>query len=69
MFNRCVEKSVVGDITVIFFRNLSEISRALYVFGCHLRSDQSTYVTDQFEIPPGSSILKEEEKVRTSTGD
>lgn len=61
IFMCCAERNVVA-VTVMFFKNLSETSRALYVFGCHLRSDQSTYVTDQFEIPPGSSIFKEYEQ-------
>ena len=31
-------------------------SAALYDLGCHFPSDQSTCVTDQLEMPPGSTI-------------
>lgn len=36
-----------------------------YDFGCHFPSDQSTCVTDQFEIPVGSSIWNSEKRKKT----
>lgn len=42
----------------MFLRSLEVISGGLYDLGCHFLSDQSTYVTDQFAIPLGSTIWK-----------
>ena len=49
---RCV------SITDIFMSRSCVISAAANDLGCHFPSDQSsTYVTDQFAIPPASIII------------
>lgn len=45
-------------LTVIFLSKSKEISSALYAFGCHFLSDQSTCVIDQLAMPCGSTFWK-----------